>query len=1480
MATLKVNYGLPASPADGLRSRRKQETASRTQRSNYNLASQEAETAGTYTTGYPSHSQPSDRIPRSVLAQRTSLPRPSSRLPSNNTSTKAVSRPARNLSNTLNHSRSPSCSSSSLSQDAGRKPSSLSSSKKKPPVSHNAASIRKVGATASSSLSRFDSRLPREPLGKTCRANQEPLGTPGGPEERRKPDASPVIMYPELDRYRNLSHPDYTTKRQELEVPHRLATHDLPPPTPASLLFSGSSSQISTISGSPSTRLSESPGPGPYSRDTTPTSTCSQSPVLIIPSRLKVPSRGQQGNSTFVRQPGARRGLGNISQVTEIPPIGMQDLTPIRESVTSSSSSSTVRDGDKNLRDTRPSRKPSPMIPESLTRRSSQKAERDQHLKHVPLDAVPESRLPREKTRSPIKTEGPTQPETALAAKTITPARPSREGTPDMQLHFLEPAPVIRSNISLQTRPMDKRNIETAATTSSNASILSLSQSRRNASTPQLPAMRRTISRTESPQPPSQPRRANSHDSPRSEELPTKMMSSFSTKFPFFGRKKNITENSTDNKGDRSPPKKLTRKGPVAGTGHEGYGRFAAIRRRSSSGSNLSRRLVEPQEQSLAGGDSFLADRVRPVVIAGGEVVENKNTVAETGLLDVERSNHHRRPSTPLRDHLKGTAVNENARNTLWPSPVISNSHELANASRLHENGVSTSAAQKPTLAFRRSLQRLRLSVDNPIRLPQPINTNLQISASPMTSIDTTVTTEDSHKLRKESSHGSNDTSRKLPSATRLTRKWTFFGRSHSRQNASASSEEAPALVQAVAPKPVAFYTMMDSEQEDSPRITEADKLPAVDPEPALSLCEQSDGPEILKPVSSQPQILTTPGENPPKPSPVESNRPAPTLPGPPGKRSRLQHVGRIPQVISRRVQNTPPPTFSRPFQSSPYSSPQKRLSVYDPESIATGPSPPNTSRPFDNPLPEESSADSGNNTSSRDSVSKLSSEVTRGEREFLAFPRRNHSVATIDTHSSGSREICIVADATAVIPKPHDPLHEDEIWDEYNDLLDDDSAKMFLSAMPPPTAPSQAKPRRNRSIRGDSIMSIYRPSMSRNASAPSRAPSHSASTSADMTERLRKAFQQKQDLGTTADVTAPSAGLGVQQVQVPLGSGIVSAAKRQSTASGKTVFTDCSTISSDEESPLAQVNLRVGSMTVSKWLSFGHVLFSDIRHELDLSNTKTEKQSILVIDGLGNDDWSFYAAETYPRASFYNMSPRAALPPEMRSSPSSFPLSPANHHQVQYISHLDRFPFAPQSFNCLVYRFPVAAPESHYRNIINEARRVLRPGGYIELSVLDVDLNNMGNRGRRTVRQLKERIHQESPCINLSSTADLILRLMNSAGFSGIKAARVGVPVASSITRSGVHQLGRKDKPKLKETSSLADMIKDHSPTADEGINKLVTRVGRWWYTQCYENAISPATDKSIWSSKTLLSECEERGTSLKLMVCCARAPSRIPSV
>jgi hypothetical protein len=177
---------------------------------------------------------------------------------------------------------------------------------------------------------------------------------------------------------------------------------------------------------------------------------------------------------------------------------------------------------------------------------------------------------------------------------------------------------------------------------------------------------------------------------------------------------------------------------------------------------------------------------------------------------------------------------------------------------------------------------------------------------------------------------------------------------------------------------------------------------------------------------------------------------------------------------------------------------------------------------------------------------------------------------------------------------------------------------------------------------------------------------------------------------------------------------------------------------------------------------------------------------------------------------------------------------------------------------------------EPAYRNIVAESKRVLKPGGYLEMAILDLDMMNMGNRARRAVRGLKVKIQVADPGMSLGSASDTVLRIVGKRGFSDVKSCNVGVPVASTIP-SSIKKTNEK-----REERSLADMMKDDSDAGDEGITKMVAKVGRWWYTRCYEMGVLPDSDvlRSIFNDGHLLSECEKWNASFKLVVAYAQKP------
>ncbi|KAI0457044.1 hypothetical protein F5B21DRAFT_107787 [Xylaria acuta] len=1307
--------------------------------------------------------------------------------------------------------------------------------------------------------------------------------------EAHRPIAQPTQIYPELDRYRNIPVPSSRDPLKR-DVLYRLATEDLPPPTPQ---FSGASShsQLSSFSASPSTRFSGSPGPGPYSRDTTPTSMCSQSPGITVPMRLPAP-RVRQASPTETRPPITRRRTGSVSNEGGSFSADPQGLAAVREALTSSSSSSTVRTEEK--KNNKVGRGPAPIPPNPPPRKSSQKFKKNRSIDEVQSSSKSSQlpSLPVMRSPSPVKLTRPAHnraPNTATSPqrRPTPPSRPSRDGTPDLCSQFGGPVPIIHSNLSSTSLTERRQSGQLQPSSLPKITTQRSSQDRVGSARP-------SFSRESTPAP-----RAgiipgpnvSKNDTGKMNRAPSPSISTFRSKFPLFGRrtKAGPEGTQTERKRDKAP-----RKGPAAGTGHEGYGRVGAVRRRSSAASTLQHGLpghVSSSESlaSTLSPDPFLLERMSPVIIAGGEVVENRNS--GFGLLRTE-SNQSALSGQSSPGFLSlSTASSSNrevSRQTLWPSPSLS---EADQPRRPSDNSDLEEVMMKPTFAYRRTSRVLQTQDNAPFSIPR---------APSVASMATTIHTDDSFPdIQTELSRvlpQVNAPAKKLIKRAQSPRKWNLFGRNQASLSSKKPAESVSAMVQPSQNKPPAFYTIMDTPEQENANDSQdintilreaevfriADARPSYDRRPSTSSgTRQASHPHRgndktgirSRPSDAIPQVwqLDTRREHyqaVPKATELPTSRP-----------SRLPQVGRIPKVIGSHTEQTSPKSFSRPFNRISIQLPPVKLTQPDQDFVAKGPSPPDSvaSTTIHAESPGETPARASLN---KDRTSHDSSLILeQASQEFLAFPPCKNSESEEGSASSCSDALSYVA-RIAQVPGPSARFEEDEVWDEYNDLLEDSPPSPTSSCGVPfplenyhsKLVKKSAKPLESPTITTEPVQDL------RISVATVETATTSSHQSAEMTARINAAFRFDSKPPVTpfsvsefvseygdrnSSKIEPDQGPKASPEEGPSshGGGTAKAGSDRSSQDSKRT-SGSSGLS--EETPLSQVNLRVGSMTVSKWLTFGHVLFSPVREDLVNDGGSLKRQSILVIDGLGNDDWSFYAAETYPAATFFNLSPRAPLPQEHQTTPC-FPLSPPNHHQIEFTSHADKFPFGPDSFTALVFRFPSAAPEAHYRNIISEAERVLKPGGFIEFSVLDVDLNNVGSRTRRAVRHLKEHITAQNSDFSLSSTADLILRLLGKKGFVDIKTCRVGVPVASSITNASRTD-GKKDE------RSLAEMMNDKTELGDENITKMVSKVGRWWYNRCYE--IPTGMGKSIWHDRALLAECEEWGTSLKLMVCHARVP------
>jgi SAM-dependent methyltransferase len=656
----------------------------------------------------------------------------------------------------------------------------------------------------------------------------------------------------------------------------------------------------------------------------------------------------------------------------------------------------------------------------------------------------------------------------------------------------------------------------------------------------------------------------------------------------------------------------------------------------------------------------------------------------------------------------------------------------------------------------------------------------------------------------------------------------------------------------------------------------------------------------------------------------IPSPGPPPTIPPP--RPSRLPQVGRIPQVVSSRRQPRRPSSqsFSRPFASNPPRPTALPRTSFDSIGSVVA-----NAGPIE-PYPILHGLNALTHGSAIATISPMEDESHR-RSEFFKFPARKDSEVSYSS-SSGVWSFA-PAVGTAVVPGPSAPLSEDELWGEYDDLIDEvlspvtsrtsqDSNKVRSQHPSLEPMPLRRKTRRQASQSDCNADEVANPSLHLRRSRllavlhSNQSPTSSVSFSefiSDYGERrisVVDPLSGRLSLPTSPVLSVASATKRSTRSSLPAS---LSQSARQSKASIATRSSkDCESANRNRyrdtrlmeiaetqaDGLLSMANLRFGALMVSKWLSFGRVLFSPVHFELK----KPSEDRVLVIDGLGKD-WSYYCALTYPEATVYDMGPGPSSSTEGSSEPWS---TLRNHRHICHSSLSKAFPFPMHFFACVVLRFPTALPSSEHRFILSEAKRVLRPGGYLEFSVLDMDLVNMGNRARRAIRGLKMRMHVADENISLRNISDEIMAGIGRKEFVECNRCVVGVPVAgklpslddvksttskrkgstasSSSKRNSTLPQPKGPKPEV----SFSDLLNVSSPSesTDNGITDMVARVGRWWYSRCYETIVLPEAgepgaassgnllENSIWRDESLINECEKRGTSFKLLIGYAQKP------
>jgi hypothetical protein len=161
--------------------------------------------------------------------------------------------------------------------------------------------------------------------------------------------------------------------------------------------------------------------------------------------------------------------------------------------------------------------------------------------------------------------------------------------------------------------------------------------------------------------------------------------------------------------------------------------------------------------------------------------------------------------------------------------------------------------------------------------------------------------------------------------------------------------------------------------------------------------------------------------------------------------------------------------------------------------------------------------------------------------------------------------------------------------------------------------------------------------------------------------------------------------------------------------------------------------------------------------------------------------------------------------------------------------------------------------------------------------------------------------------CLSLRNISDEIMAGLGRKGFIECNRCVVGIPVAGNLpvpdetkvsatkrTGSNASSKSKKNTTTLsaakgpKPEVSFSDLLNVSQPSesTDNGITDMVARVGRWWYSRCYESIVLPEAgepgaessgnvlENSIWRDEALINECEKRGTSFKMLIGYAQKP------
>ncbi|RFU34340.1 hypothetical protein B7463_g1997, partial [Scytalidium lignicola] len=222
------------------------------------------------------------------------------------------------------------------------------------------------------------------------------------------------------------------------------------------------------------------------------------------------------------------------------------------------------------------------------------------------------------------------------------------------------------------------------------------------------------------------------------------------------------------------------------------------------------------------------------------------------------------------------------------------------------------------------------------------------------------------------------------------------------------------------------------------------------------------------------------------------------------------------------------------------------------------------------------------------------------------------------------------------------------------------------------------------------------------------------------------------------------------------------------------------------EAEALRQMSPATWNIMAIKLLNGGRLILSPVAKRLarlssmgpKFEGVPRDRARILDLGGQATCDWAWHVAAEFINAKVYTTTTKA-----LRQLSNSNIRGPPNHRQVA-VDRLVRLPFKDNQFDLIsareiytILREQAPNGENEWDSCLKECMRILKPGGYLEFSIMDSDIVNAGPVG--LAKSVEFGFNLRTLGYDPTPTKPWIPRLKK-AGFVGIKRVWMILPMGA----------------------------------------------------------------------------------------------------